>query len=435
MARGRRMATQARAGFDLPPTAGMPLSWRDLLPGGDADLARGMAAFLGVPAAQVTCSGTAALVIALTALRRLAPARTTVVVPAYTCPLVALAVAHCGLALRVCDSLPDSLDMDPAAMAASCDEGTLAIVPTHLAGRIADVPTACRIAHAVGAWVIEDAAQALGATVDGQPVGLRGDAGFFSLAVGKGLTMFEGGVLISADPLLRALFDRVATSVAPPRAGWEMRRRVELLAYAALYRPAGMRLAYGRPLRRDLARGDWIAAAGDDLDGPIPLHRPGAWRQSVAVRGLRRLPAFLADAARNARTWMARLAAVPGLSLIDDRDGAGVWPVVLVLLPDRVARDAALAELWGSGHGVSLPFVHVLPDYAYLREVVPAAPDGALRHARDVADRVLAIGNSRWVTDADREHVCTVLRRHAATGITASARSGGAVEVAGEPRV
>jgi dTDP-4-amino-4,6-dideoxygalactose transaminase len=429
------MATRPRPGFDLPPTAGLPLSLRDLLPGGNARLADGLAAYLGLPAVQVTCSGTAALVIVLTALRRLAPARTTVIVPAYTCPLVALAAAHCGLPVRVCDLLPDSLDMDPDALSALCGPDTLAIVPTHLAGRITDVLTACRLARGVGAWVIEDAAQALGARVDGRSVGLQGDVGFFSLAVGKGLTMSEGGVLVSTDPLLRELFDTMSDAVTPPRAGWELRRSVELLGYAALYRPAGLRMAYGRPLRRDLARGDWIAAAGDDFDVSIPLHRPGPWRQSVALRALRRLPAFLAQAERHAASWMTALATIPGLTPIRDTRGAGVWPVVLVLLPDRAARDAALSELWGSGYGVSLPFVHVLPDYGYLRDTMVAAREDGLPEARRFADRVLAIGNSPWVTDADRVHVCAVLRGHATPGSVSAGRSGAAVQIAREQRI
>src|SRR2546427_8158285 len=83
----------------LPPTAGLPLRAADLLPWGDADLATALAQWLGVPAVQLECSGTSALMVALQTLRRLAPGRSEVIAPAYTCPLVALAVAHCGLQL------------------------------------------------------------------------------------------------------------------------------------------------------------------------------------------------------------------------------------------------------------------------------------------------------------------------------------------------
>ena len=147
----------------LPPTAGLPLRAADLLPWGDADLATALAQWLGVPAVQLECSGTSALMVALQTLRRLAPGRSEVIAPAYTCPLVALAVAHCGLQLRLCDLHADTLDMDPARLRALCSERTLAVLPTHLCGRVADVATAVDCARAVGAWVVEDAAQALGA--------------------------------------------------------------------------------------------------------------------------------------------------------------------------------------------------------------------------------------------------------------------------------
>jgi len=428
-------ATPIRPGFDLPPTAGLPLRFGDLLPAGltrlvggvepaptgagqdgamqcgvHDDLAHALAGFIGLPAVQITCSGTAALVIALTALTRQTPDRRVVIVPTYTCPLVALAVKHCALELRVCELLPDSLDMDPVDLARLCDHNTLAVIPTHMAGRIADVATACQHARAVGAWVIEDAAQALGATVDGRSVGLMGDVGFFSLAVGKGLTMFEGGVLFTQHAHLREPLRNVAETVTPPKAGWELRRSIELLAYAAVYRPAGLRLAYGRPLRRDLAHGDWIAAAGDEFDLDIPLHRPGSWRQAVARHALARLPAFLDETAKGAAVWRAMLRLIPGVHLLDDAAGQGVWPVMLVLLPSHAARDAVLKRLWGSGYGLSLPFVHTLPDYTYLQGIVPAAGPDALPNARRLAGRMLAIGNSPWVTDGDRDMVCGVLR-------------------------
>ena len=56
---------------ELPPTAGLPLHWRDLLPqGGHADLEARLRPILGIDDLQVVCSGTAALVIALTTLSR-----------------------------------------------------------------------------------------------------------------------------------------------------------------------------------------------------------------------------------------------------------------------------------------------------------------------------------------------------------------------------
>ncbi|AVS72037.1 nucleotide sugar aminotransferase [Paracidovorax avenae] len=404
---------------EAPPTAGLPLGWRDLLPGGDADLGGALARFLGVPSVQVECSGTAALVVALTALREHEPARDEVIAPAYTCPLVALAAAHCGLRLRACDLRPASLDLCPEALAALCGPRTLAVLPTHLAGRVTDVAPVRALAHAVGARVIEDAAQALGArAAGGTCIGTTGsDMVFFSLAVGKGLTIYEGGALVVADPALRAACARASRTVAPWRWGWELRRSAELLGYAALYRPAGLPLAYGLPLRRALAQGDRIAAAGDDFDDAIPLHRVGRWRRAVGVRALARLPAWLAGGEARARHRMSLLRErAPGLHVIGDSGAVpgarGTWPTLLVLLPDAARREAAIAALWGRGLGVSLPFVHALPDYPrYARHVAPGLQEGGWPHARDFAARVLAIGNSPWLDDAGFDRICAVLQQ------------------------
>src|SRR5580698_10596833 len=110
----------ARQHHELPPTAGLPLRPGDLFAGGGG-LAAEIATQLGTPPLQLECSGTAALVISLLALRELQPQRRIVVVPAYTCPLVALAVHRAGLELRLCDLRPSHYDMDPQALAAACD--------------------------------------------------------------------------------------------------------------------------------------------------------------------------------------------------------------------------------------------------------------------------------------------------------------------------
>jgi perosamine synthetase len=391
---------------ELPPTAGLPLRFADLLPGA-ASLAVDVAAQLGMPPLQLECSGTASLLVALTALQELQPRRRRVVVPAYTCPLVAIAVQEAGLELQLCDLRPGHYDMDPAALRAACDERTLAIMPTHLAGRVANVDDALAVANNVGAYVIEDAAQALGARRLSISVGLAGDIGFFSLAAGKGLSIYEGGLLLARDPQLRELLARTAARIVPRRPGWEWRRCIELLGYAALYRPLCLQLAYGDPLRRALRDGDLIGAVRDDFAPGIPLHRVGRWRQAVGARASARLPEFLDQLAEQARRRLPRLRRIAGVELLDDSDGAqGTWPFFLLLLPDRQRRDAALAQLWPSGLGVSRLFIHALPDYDYLKHIVPRRD---VPHARDFAARSLSIGNSPWMTDEDFETVCRVL--------------------------
>lgn len=395
---------------ELPPTAGLPLRLTDLWPG-RAPFAQRVAEWLGVEHLQLECSGTAAMVVALRAMHRLRPQRDEVIVPAWTCPLVALAIHRAGLKLRLCDLAPDHFDMDFAQLCTLAGPRTLAIVPTHLAGRVADVNAALDVAHRVGAYVLEDAAQALGAKQGGRSVGLLGDAGFFSLAVGKGLTLFEGGLLLTRDPVLRDAFIASHDATIHANAKMDWQRALELIGYTIAYRPSLLSLAYGRPLRKALAENDPVAAVGDDFGPDIPLHTVSHWRQAVGARALPRLPAFIDATRTQALHRVERLRRIPGLTVFDDALGQqGVWPFLLLTLPDQARRDAALETLWTAGLGVSRLFIHALPDYGYLRDIVADVP---LPNARSFATRSLTITNSPWLDDATFESICLVLERAA----------------------
>jgi perosamine synthetase len=394
---------------EIPPTAGLPLTWRDFLPRhGAAKFRSKLAKFLGVPEVQPACSGTAALAIALTTLARRSTRR-SVVIPAYTCPLVVAAIVRCGLRPVPCDIRENHFDLCPEALKTLCRDDTLAVVPTHLGGRVADLAAALEYAHAAGAVVIEDAAQALGATSHDRPVGTIGDIGFYSLAAGKGLTLYEGGILVAREPTMREHLRDTARQMLPQRPLWEARRVFELLGYALLYRPTALRLVYGLPMRRALARGKLIEAVGDDIPPDIPLHRLGAWRQAVGANAIERLPAFLAALSAQSISRKQKLAALPGVTVVDDApDHGGTWPYFMVLMPSTRARDRALSSLWTAGVGVSRLFIHALPDYPDLAAHVGAAP---IPRARDFAARMLTVTNSPWLREQEFEYTRAELER------------------------
>ena len=391
---------------EIPPTAGLPLRLRDLLPPWRSDFAAFAAGHIGAAGGGIECSGTACLIVILTALRQRS-SRRTVVVPAYTCPLVVFAIAHCGLKVCVCDLAPDSFELDPLSLRAACNADTLAVIPTHLAGRIAGLDEVIAIAHAANAFVIEDAAQAFGARQGGVSVGLKGDAGFFSFAAGKGLSLYEGGLWVARDAAMRAALSQASAQVIPGSFKLEALRCLQLAGYAALYRPVPLRLVYGAPLRRALRRNDAIEAAGDDFSAEIPLHRVSAWRKSVGSHALLRLAGFQSELAVQAERRLPQLAALDGVKVLGDMPNAqGVWPSLLVLMPSAATRDAAMARLWGAKLGVARMFAFALPDYPYLRALVPQTD---VPNARDFAARSLTISNSLWLDQARFERILTVL--------------------------
>ena len=390
---------------EIPPTAGLLPRLSDLL-APRRDLVAALSTQLGVDAALVTCSGTAALMLALRVAQQRQPRRDAVVVPAFTCPLVAIAMHALGLRLRIADLAHDSLDFDPDSLRAQFDDRVLAVVPTHLGGRVTDVAAVNRLVAGSGITVIEDAAQSLGATADGRSIGLTGDVGFFSLAAGKGLSTYEGGVAVARDPTwLDAM--RELQDALPEQSAFERRRCIELIGYTLFYRPLPLRWAYGSPLRRALKRGDLVGAIGDHFPLGVPLHRMGGWRQGVGASAARRLPRFLDERRACALSRVERLRAIPGVQVHADRSGErGTWPVLLVRLDSERRRDAVLGRLWTAGLGVSRMFIHALPGYLGLRDIVPRQH---CPNAADLAARSLTITNSPWLRDSDFEAICRVI--------------------------
>jgi len=393
---------------ELPPTAGLPLRWRDFLPvrREGLDFETALARFLNLPSVQLECSGTACLLIALETLKRFSTRR-TVVIPAYTCPLVPMAVARAGLRVQLCDMRNDRFDFDTDALSASCDADTLCIIPTHLGGAAADLAPVLEIARRVGAAVVEDAAQSLGATWQGRPVGTIGEIGFYSLARGKGLTLYEGGVLVSRDERLRKALAETSCGLIPSRPFFEWFRLTQLIGYRLGYHPAVLRLAYGLPLRYWLGRGDPVRAVGDAFGGDIPLHRMGAWRKRVGASALRRLPVAVMENAERGRRRVKVLGNIPGLRIVNDSShGSGTWPFLLVLFDSKADRDRALSRLWVSGLGVSRLFIHDLTGYPGLRGIVSAGP---MPNASSLADRCLTITNSAWLSEEEFSFICEIV--------------------------
>ncbi|MGV3344285.1 DegT/DnrJ/EryC1/StrS family aminotransferase [Enterobacteriaceae bacterium LUAb1] len=393
----------------IPPTDGLTTHWRDFIVK-RGDLSNGIATLLSVPVPVLTCSGTAALIIALRVLQQRNPGRSRVIVPGYTCPLVVLAAHYCpSLQIIACDLAPESLNMDADALAAHCDSRTLAVVVTHLGGRVADCSLALAIARQHGAAVIEDAAQSMGAMDKGISAGLQGDIGFFSLAPGKGLTSGEGGVLFSRDPELHQALAKQAKCDLSLHLLWEIKRTLLLAGYCAVYRPDRLDWFYGRPLRQALLRNDDIAATGDDFSlNDIPLHSLGNYRQRVAACSLSRLSAHWHSGRQRAIPRLARLKKIPGMQVFaDNPDQQGVWPFFMIMLPSAQARDTALSKLWDKGLGVTRLFAHAVSDYPALSQML--LPGTTLTNARNFAARTMTITHSGWLSDAEFEHICLIL--------------------------
>jgi dTDP-4-amino-4,6-dideoxygalactose transaminase len=298
------------------------------------------AAWCGVPHAVAMNSGTAALQLALLAAG-IGPGDEVVTTP-FTFIATACAIRYVGATPVFADIDFATRNLDPEAAAKAVTPRTRAILPVHLYGQTADMDPLRALAERRGLVVIEDAAQAHGATYHGVAAGGLGALGCFSFYPTKNLgALGEGGLVTTRDAKLA--------------------ERLRLL------REWGSREKYQHDFVAYNARMD--AFQGALLR--VKLRRLDAWneeRRAIAAR-------------------YAEL--LPGIGLEPPLEAPGrrhVWHVYAVRVPERERVAAALRED-GIGTAVVYPRpLHLQPAFADL-----GLGEGSFPHAERAARELLGL--------------------------------------------
>ena len=155
---------------------------------------------LGLPYAIGVGTGTDALILSLKILN-IGPGD-EVITPPNTFIATVGAIVMSGARPAFVDS-DDGFVIDPAEIEAAITPRTKAIIPVHYTGNVADMPAIMKIADKHGLLVIEDACQAIAASLDGKPVGSWGETATFSLHPLKNLNVWgDGGVIVTRSAQL-----------------------------------------------------------------------------------------------------------------------------------------------------------------------------------------------------------------------------------------
>lgn len=322
-----------------------------------------------------TTSGTHALELALMA--KGIAAGDEVVVPAYGFPSTAACALRQGARVVFADCLPDSPQIDPADVARKISPRTRAVIPIHYGGVPCDMP-ALRTAAGPDIPIIEDAAHALDAKLDGKPCGALGDAGCLSFHSTKNVACGEGGAFIAEDGEAVRAAEEIR-SMGTDRSRW---LRGESDAYTwrrmgSSFIPSEVLMAI---LAVQLERADWILA-----------------------ERVRRFDLYMDLLAGLDREGLLRLPRIP----------AGAEPnghIFHVVLPDAATAARAIAGMHASGieatrHFDALdetPFGSTLLDH----------PSRACPNARSLSKRLVRLPLYPGLAEADQEEVVSALRSH-----------------------
>jgi Predicted pyridoxal phosphate-dependent enzyme apparently involved in regulation of cell wall biogenesis len=323
------------------------------------------AAYCGVKHAILMTNGTVALEAILHALG-IGPGDEVITV-SFTFNATVSAILRVGATPVFVDVRDDDFCMDAAAVEAAVTPQTKAILPVHLYGLMADMDPLVEIAERHGLWIVEDAAQAHGATYRGRRAGRFGPA-MFSLYATKNLMTGEGGFATTDD-------DGVAD-------------RLRLL------RNHGMRVRYQHEsLGTNLKPTDVGAAIG--------LAQLGGLDERTERR--RRNAAFLMDQL--------------GGEYLTPTVPAGrehVWHQFVMRFPGE--RQRVIDGLTERGIGTLIYYPVPIHKQAYLQAYVPGAADLDLPVTNRLSDEVLAIPVHPKLSDDDLETIAAAVRDVATPG-------------------
>lgn len=313
--------------------------------------------------AVAVTSGTAALVLALQA-NGVGPGDEVITTP-FTFVATLNAILACGAKALFVD-IGDDFNMNAKLLEAAITERTRAILPVHLYGLPADMDELMPVARLQGITVIEDAAQAIGASVGSTPVGSFGTA-CFSLYATKNVTTGEGGVITTNS-------DEVARS-------------------ARLLRNQGMVNRYE------------YEVVGFN-------HRMTDLQAVLGIRQLENLTSINDARRANAQTLTEGLDGIEGLWLPEvplGRTHVFHQYTVRVTEDSRIPRDELAEELRSAGVGSGVYYPRPVFDYDVFRDH-PGVIAGPVPNARQASDQVLSLPVHPSLTATELERVVAAVR-------------------------
>ncbi len=325
---------------------------------------REFAQLVGARHAVAVNNGTTALVAALQVLE-VGPGDEVITSP-FTFVATLNAILEAGATVRFVDITEDDFCLDAGALDPAVTARTAAVMPVHLYGQCADLPRIAEVTRRHGLHLVEDAAQAHGATVDGRGAGTFG-LGCFSMYGTKNLTTGEGGVLTTDD---EALADRLR-----------------------VLRNQGMRERYQYEL------------AGHN-------YRLTDLQAALAIPQIAEYPGILAARQQHAERLTEGLSGVPGLRTPRVMPGREhVWHQYTILLTDEspVDRTEFVARMTEREVGCGVYYPRVAFDYDCYRDHPRIAVE-PVPTAHRVAERCASLPVHQYLSAGDLDTIITTVR-------------------------
>lgn len=335
------------------------------------------------PLCRLVASGRAAMTTILQVMHESSPdrERNEVIVPGYTCYSVPASIARAGLKPRLCDIDPATLSYDLAALERFDFSRVLAIVSANLYG----IPNALQDIEALaarqGVFMLDDAAQSLGARLNGRAVGGFGDAGLYSFDKGKNITTIQGGAIV-AGPSLATAMERRWQALEAASTVETLSLSAKMLVYAALLRPSLYGVVHRLP---------FLGLGRTAYETRYPIARYSRALANLAERQHRRLDSLNAVRTTNARRLRDALNTARGVRMVQLLPGAEpVYARFPMFVTESSRRASVVEALDRAGIGATTSYPNALADVPEVAAMVPAQ-DLHTPGAREVANTIVTL--------------------------------------------
>lgn len=394
---------------EIPPTAGWPLTIKSLATSIFKKHPQGLLEidfkeYLGAPQTKLTYSGTSAFYIILESLKKLSNKK-TVIIPAFICPLMPLAIKRAGLNIKVCDTNAHNFDFDKNKLKSICasDNDILAILAVHLAGLAIDFSALKETAQKCKAFIIEDCAQSLGGQYYGRKTGALGEFSFFSLCRGKGLTIYEGGIAATNLPEYADILSDTAKEIMQPDFLSESLKIAELFAYSIFYQPNLFWFAFRLPQLYWKLRNNPVRAMGEYFKTNFPIHKVSAFREYIGHINFPRLEEKIKAQRKKVNIYLNGLKNTLGVHpIVELEQTRASYPYLTLIFEDIKKRNSTLNLFRNSGLGISQVYLQPITDYAYLKGIVPDMP---CPNSRKLSEKTITLSTSDFLKESDLKNI------------------------------
>jgi dTDP-4-amino-4,6-dideoxygalactose transaminase len=338
-------------------------------------------------------------------------AKKTVIIPAYICPLVPLAIKRAGLNIEVCDINYEDFNFNYAELESLCRNNTdiLAVIPTHLAGIPVEIDKVLNIAKERSIFVIEDCAQSLGAEYSGKKVGTFADFAFFSLARGKGLTIYEGGAATTNNDEYAKVLNAKAKLLAKGDIFSETLKLLELAGYWLFYNPFLFWFVFRLPQVFWKMQGRSFKAAAEEYSTSFGIHRVSKLRKFIGHLSFYRLEDEISAQREKAAYYINNLKEGKGIRIIQEKiNSRSTYPFLVLLFDDLNKRERILRDLENAGLGASIVYASPVSGYPYLKNDVPQKNIPA---ALSLNQRQITLSTNSFLKSKDLSLIVETIKR------------------------